>query len=130
MSDARAQQADFRRRQFAETPAVQAVWGAPQSPDGATPLPSSDPAAAAAADGVTVDVDDSAAADVSRVILHIDVDAFYAQAEELRDPSLRERPLAITQKCARDAAHLPPPQPLSRRRRLAPRPACQAGTWS
>mmetsp|Transcript_8277 Transcript_8277/g.14930 ORF Transcript_8277/g.14930 Transcript_8277/m.14930 type:complete len:481 (-) Transcript_8277:439-1881(-) len=36
--------------------------------------------------------------DVDRVILHFDVDAFYAQTEEVRDPGLRERPLGITQK--------------------------------
>jgi len=33
-----------------------------------------------------------------RVIVHIDVDSFYAQVEELRDPSLPGRPLAVTQK--------------------------------
>eukprot|EP00873_Tetraselmis_striata_P039314 jgi/Tetstr1/459578/TSEL_004943.t1 len=33
-----------------------------------------------------------------RVILHFDVDAFYAQVEEVREPSLALRPLGITQK--------------------------------
>lgn len=32
--------------------------------------------------------------------LHLDVDAFYAQVEEIRNPSLRDRPVAITQKYA------------------------------
>uniref|UniRef100_A0A061RGN2 DNA polymerase iota n=1 Tax=Tetraselmis sp. GSL018 TaxID=582737 RepID=A0A061RGN2_9CHLO len=36
--------------------------------------------------------------DTGRVVLHFDVDAFYAQVEEVRDPSLRDRPLGITQK--------------------------------
>ena len=36
--------------------------------------------------------------DSTRVILHFDADCFYAQVEELRDPSLRTRPLGITQK--------------------------------
>lgn len=36
--------------------------------------------------------------DSTRVILHFDIDAFYAQVEEMRDPSLREKPLGITQK--------------------------------
>lgn len=38
------------------------------------------------------------AIDEARVILHFDADAFYAQCEELRDPSLRCKPLGITQK--------------------------------
>ena len=33
-----------------------------------------------------------------RVIVHFDVDCFYCQVEELRDPRLRERPTAVTQK--------------------------------
>ena len=31
--------------------------------------------------------------DVGRCVVHVDVDAFYAQCEELRNPSLKERPL-------------------------------------
>lgn len=31
-------------------------------------------------------------------IIHLDIDCFYAQVEEIRDPSLRERPLGIQQK--------------------------------
>ena len=73
---------DFRRRQFAETPAVQAVWGG-DSAGGAS----------AAADAADVGQPDA-----SRVVVHIDVDAFYAQVEELRNPALREQPLAVTQK--------------------------------
>ena len=33
-----------------------------------------------------------------RVVVHVDVDCFYAQAEEVRDPSLRSKPLGVTQK--------------------------------
>jgi DNA polymerase iota len=33
-----------------------------------------------------------------RVIVHIDVDAFYAQVEELKQPSLATRPMGVTQK--------------------------------
>ncbi|KAL6762106.1 hypothetical protein V8C86DRAFT_719097 [Haematococcus lacustris] len=36
--------------------------------------------------------------DQDRVILHFDVDAFYAQCEELRDPRLQGRPLGVSQK--------------------------------
>lgn len=36
--------------------------------------------------------------DTGRVIIHLDMDAFYSQVEELRDPSLATRPLGITQK--------------------------------
>ena len=36
--------------------------------------------------------------DSARLILHFDADCFYAQCEELRDPSLREHPLGVTQK--------------------------------
>ncbi|EFN52390.1 hypothetical protein CHLNCDRAFT_138846 [Chlorella variabilis] len=36
--------------------------------------------------------------DTGRVIIHFDVDAMYAQAEEVRNPSLRGRPLGVTQK--------------------------------
>ncbi|KAH8417752.1 hypothetical protein KR222_005330 [Zaprionus bogoriensis] len=33
-----------------------------------------------------------------RTIIHLDMDYFYAQVEELRDPTLRNRPLAVQQK--------------------------------
>ncbi|XP_060645634.1 DNA polymerase iota isoform X2 [Drosophila nasuta] len=33
-----------------------------------------------------------------RTIIHLDMDYFYAQVEEIRDPSLRNRPLAVLQK--------------------------------
>ena len=33
-----------------------------------------------------------------RVIVHFDADCFYCQVEELRDPSLADRPAAVTQK--------------------------------
>lgn len=32
------------------------------------------------------------------VIVHIDIDYFYAQVEEIRDPSLRDRPMGVQQK--------------------------------
>ena len=35
--------------------------------------------------------------DTSRVVVHFDCDAFYAQCEEVRDPSLRTRPLGELQ---------------------------------
>ena len=31
--------------------------------------------------------------DAGRCVVHVDVDAFYAQCEELRNPALKERPL-------------------------------------
>ncbi len=31
--------------------------------------------------------------DTGRCVVHVDVDAFYAQCEEIRNPALRERPL-------------------------------------
>ncbi len=36
--------------------------------------------------------------DTRRVVIHIDVDCFYAQVEELRNPTLQGKPLAVTQK--------------------------------
>lgn len=33
-----------------------------------------------------------------RTIIHLDMDYFYAQVEEIRDPTLRSRPLAVQQK--------------------------------
>ncbi|GAB0087647.1 DNA polymerase iota [Sergentomyia squamirostris] len=33
-----------------------------------------------------------------RVIVHIDIDCFYAQVEEIRDPNLKKKPLGIQQK--------------------------------
>jgi DNA polymerase iota len=37
-------------------------------------------------------------ADCARVVVHLDVDAFYCQVEELRDPSLASVPMAVSQK--------------------------------
>ena len=31
--------------------------------------------------------------DTKRCVVHVDVDAFYAQCEEIRNPALKERPL-------------------------------------
>lgn len=36
--------------------------------------------------------------DHPNTIIHIDIDCFYAQVEEIRDPALRDRPLGIQQK--------------------------------
>ena len=36
--------------------------------------------------------------DTARVVIHVDVDCFYAQVEENRNPALRGKPLAVTQK--------------------------------
>ena len=36
--------------------------------------------------------------DTARVVIHVDVDCFYAQVEENRNPELRGKPLAVTQK--------------------------------
>ena len=36
--------------------------------------------------------------DTLRVVIHVDVDCFYAQVEELRNPTLKGKPLAVTQK--------------------------------
>ena len=33
--------------------------------------------------------------DHSRVIIHIDIDCFYAQVEMIRDPSLKDKPLGM-----------------------------------
>ena len=38
-----------------------------------------------------------------RIVAHFDVDAFYSQVEELRDPRLRGRPMAVTQKNTKQA---------------------------
>jgi DNA polymerase iota len=37
-------------------------------------------------------------ADTQRAVIHFDLDAFYAQVEERRNPSLRAKPLGVTQK--------------------------------
>lgn len=34
----------------------------------------------------------------TNVIIHIDIDCFYAQVEEIRDPTLRDKPVGIQQK--------------------------------
>lgn len=49
-----------------------------------------------------LDMDDELMLDTSdshhRTIIHIDIDCFYAQVEELRDPSLKTKPVGIQQK--------------------------------
>ena len=37
-------------------------------------------------------------ADVGRAILHVDVDCFYCQVEEMRDSTIRGLPVGVTQK--------------------------------
>eukprot|EP00884_Botryococcus_braunii_P008015 jgi/Botrbrau1/17214/Bobra.0620s0004.1 len=66
---------DFRRRQFAQ-PHPALSCGFPRNSS----------------------VQSSFEADKERVVLHFDVDAFYAQCEEVRQPSLRSRPMGVTQK--------------------------------
>ena len=39
-----------------------------------------------------------------RCVVHVDVDAFYAQCEEIRNPSLRERPLGAIRCLSSNAA--------------------------
>ena len=68
----------FRVRQHGGVPAVVAAHGV-----------------GAAAQRLPQPCDDHVGApDARRCILHLDVDAFYAQVEELRDPSLRDVPMA------------------------------------
>jgi nucleotidyltransferase/DNA polymerase involved in DNA repair len=43
-------------------------------------------------------MDSDSGPDINRVIAHFDIDCFYCQCEELRDPSLVGKPVAITQK--------------------------------
>ena len=68
----------FRARQHGGVPAVVAAHGS----GAAQPLP------------LPLPCDDVGPPDTRRCILHLDVDAFYAQVEELRDPSLRDVPMA------------------------------------
>jgi len=44
------------------------------------------------------DGDDQQLPDSARVIVHIDVDCYYAQVETLRNPALVDKPMAVTQK--------------------------------
>ena len=76
--------ADFRRRQHAEPhPGLRGAQGHGQGAEAAEDQP---PPA------------DLALGRDRRVIVHVDIDCFYAQAEEVRDPSLRSKPLGVTQK--------------------------------
>jgi len=82
--------ADFRRRQFAEpNPALQRVGGVATS---TTATATADAAAAAAV------FPPDKLQRLDSVVLHFDLDCFYAQVEELLDPSLANRPVAVTQK--------------------------------
>ena len=65
----------FRARQHGDVPAVVAAHGNGAA-GAAHPLPP-----------------DLGPPDTRRCVLHLDVDAFYAQVEELRDPSLRGVPM-------------------------------------
>ena len=69
----------FRARQHGGVPEVVAAHGS----GAAQPFPPILPGG-----------DSVGAPDTRRCILHLDVDAFYAQVEELRDPSLRDVPMA------------------------------------
>ena len=82
--------ADFRRRQFAEpNPALQRVGGVATS---TTATATADAAAAAAV------FPPDKLQRLDSVVLHFDLDCFYAQVEELLDPSLANKPVAVTQK--------------------------------
>ncbi|KAL4530823.1 hypothetical protein Ndes2526B_g09198 [Nannochloris sp. 'desiccata'] len=82
---------DFRRRQHAGTHAVRAT---------ALEKPSTIPPTQIQQQGLQMPppVYQPPPPDSTRIILHFDADCFYAQCEELRDPSLREHPLGVTQK--------------------------------
>lgn len=91
MSDAKRQLEEFRARQFTGPHPALAPGLQPQQQAGATATaaPGGSGAAAAA---------EQVAPDTGRCVLHLDVDCFYCQAEEVRDPSLRGRPVGVTQK--------------------------------
>ena len=83
---------DFRRRQFSEPSAVStAAENAAQKPTEHLPSTSTSTTTRRL---VPADVKQ----DLSRVILHFDLDAFYAQVEAILDPTLAGKPLAVYQK--------------------------------
>jgi hypothetical protein len=91
----------FRARQHGGVPAVVAAHGSGSGVVVAPPLP------------LPADVGPP---DARRCILHLDVDAFYAQVEELRDPTLRDVPMA---RCCRSRCPYASQRALTRRGRSA-----------
>lgn len=78
--DLKAGQEQFRHQRFvADAGCLQdSLADLPDTPDQADPC--------------------GAVPDHTRAIIHFDIDCFYAQAEEVRNPKLRGRPLGVTQK--------------------------------
>jgi hypothetical protein len=97
-AEARVAALDFRARQHGGVPPVVAAHGAGSFSAGAAPEQRQHAGGASGAVDADADADadaedDGVAPDASRVVLHFDCDAFYAQCEELRDPSLRDVPM-------------------------------------
>ncbi len=94
MQEKRAQE-DFRVRQFAAVSPPALPTGAGKVPPPAAQLEHIEP-------------------DSGRVILHFDADCFYCQCEELRDPSLQDKPLGeLQQRSAAAPSFSPSTQTLS-----------------
>jgi nucleotidyltransferase/DNA polymerase involved in DNA repair len=64
-----------------------------------------------------------------RVVLHIDLDAFYAQCESKRDPSLKGLPLGVVQYNPVRACYERPVAPLSHARRTRSLSQAACATW-
>jgi hypothetical protein len=106
-AEARAAALDFRARQHGGVPPVVAAHGAGNVSAAAAPEQRQHAGGASAATDADAEADaddvDAGAPDAARVVLHFDCDAFYAQCEELRDPSLRGVPM-VRRRCLRRSA--------------------------